>query len=105
MSPADPPPEMVRQSAKRRPVDTGQPTPNGRPSQEEKVAMDRPHPEEGTLQHYQAGTRVESAGEEEERAPQADLEKKLALRAERLWPDMGGGQDLCRRQREVEGSC
>ena len=79
MSPADPPPEMVRQSAKRRPVDTGQPTPNGRPSQEEKVAMDRPHPEEGTLQHYQAGTRVESAGEEEERAPKADLEKKVAL--------------------------
>nr|KAG5704888.1 hypothetical protein BaRGS_003871 [Batillaria attramentaria] len=34
------------------------------------------------------------AGEEEERAPQADLEEELALRAARLRPDMGGGQDL-----------
>nr|KAG5710564.1 hypothetical protein BaRGS_013210 [Batillaria attramentaria] len=56
--------------------------------------MGRPHPAEGTLRHHQAGARVEPVGEEEERAPQADLEEELALRAARLRPDMGGGQDL-----------
>nr|KAG5714207.1 hypothetical protein BaRGS_018424 [Batillaria attramentaria] len=60
---------------------------------------------EGTLQHHQAGARVEPAGEEEERAPQADLEEELALRAARLRPDMGGGQDLRQGQSEMEESC
>nr|KAG5703801.1 hypothetical protein BaRGS_009599 [Batillaria attramentaria] len=41
-------------------------------------------------------------GEEEERAPQADLEEELALRAARLRPDMGGGQDLRQGQKEQE---
>nr|KAG5694916.1 hypothetical protein BaRGS_025077 [Batillaria attramentaria] len=72
-----------------------------------KVAMGRPapHPAEGTPQHHQAGARVEPAGEEEERAPQADLEEELALRAARLRPDMGGGQDLRQGQSEMEESC
>nr|KAG5708738.1 hypothetical protein BaRGS_031892 [Batillaria attramentaria] len=70
-----------------------------------KVTMGRPHPAEGTLQHHQAGARVEPAGEEEERAPQADLEEELALRAARLRPDMGGGQDPRQGQSEMEESC
>nr|KAG5702317.1 hypothetical protein BaRGS_002984 [Batillaria attramentaria] len=105
MSPADPPPEVVRQSAKHRPVDKGESTANGRPGQAAKVAMGRPHPAEGTLQHHQAGARVEPAGEEEERAPQADLEEELAQRGARLRPDMGGGQDLRQGQSEMEESC
>nr|KAG5687820.1 hypothetical protein BaRGS_025460 [Batillaria attramentaria] len=43
-------------------------------------------------------------GEEEERAPQADLEEELALRAARLRPDMGGGQDLRQGQSEMDES-
>nr|KAG5706735.1 hypothetical protein BaRGS_007238 [Batillaria attramentaria] len=37
--------------------------------------------------------------------PQADLEKELALRAARLRPDMGGGQDLRQGQSGMEESC
>nr|KAG5705879.1 hypothetical protein BaRGS_030769 [Batillaria attramentaria] len=96
MSPADPPPEMVRQSAKHRAVDKGESTANGRPGQAAKEAMGRPHPAEGTMQHHQAGARVEPAREEEERAPQAYLEELLALRAARLRPDIGGGHGLSR---------
>nr|KAG5695323.1 hypothetical protein BaRGS_006547 [Batillaria attramentaria] len=44
-------------------------------------------------------------GEEEERAPQADLEEELALRAARLRPDMAGGQNLRQGQSEMEESC
>nr|KAG5688500.1 hypothetical protein BaRGS_007144 [Batillaria attramentaria]KAG5704772.1 hypothetical protein BaRGS_015155 [Batillaria attramentaria] len=62
-------------------------------------AMGRPHSAEGTLQHHQAGARVEPAGEEEERVPQADLEEEFALRAA-----MGGGQDLRQGQSEMEES-
>nr|KAG5709313.1 hypothetical protein BaRGS_029162 [Batillaria attramentaria] len=105
MSPADPPPEMVRQSAKHRPVDKGESTANGRPGQAAKVAIGRPHPAEGTREHHQAGARVEPAGEEEERAPQADPEEELAQRAAGLRPDMGGGQDLRQGQSEMEKSC
>nr|KAG5696704.1 hypothetical protein BaRGS_012073 [Batillaria attramentaria] len=43
--------------------------------------------------------------EEEERVPQTDLEEELALRAARLRPDMGGGQDLRQGQSEMEESC
>nr|KAG5710829.1 hypothetical protein BaRGS_026980 [Batillaria attramentaria] len=41
-------------------------------------------------------------GGEEEGAPQADLEEELALRAARLRPDMGGGQDLRQGQNPAE---
>nr|KAG5709642.1 hypothetical protein BaRGS_001692 [Batillaria attramentaria] len=53
----------------------------------------------------EAGARVEPAGEEEEGAPQADLKEELELRAARLQPDMGGGQDLLQGQSEMEESC
>ena len=57
------------------------------------------------LQHHQAGARMEPAGEEEERAPQADLEEELAQRAEKLRSDMGGDQDQRRGQNMVERCC
>nr|KAG5706241.1 hypothetical protein BaRGS_019568 [Batillaria attramentaria] len=101
MSPADPPPEMVRQSTKHRPVDKGESTANGRPGQAAKVAMGRPHPSEGTLQALEWNPQ----GKRDERAPQADLEEELALRAARLRPDMGGGQDPRQGQSEMEESC
>nr|KAG5714295.1 hypothetical protein BaRGS_018512 [Batillaria attramentaria] len=39
------------------------------------------------------------------RPKQIDLEEELALRAARLRPDMGGGQDLRQGQSEMEESC
>ena len=105
MSPAHSPSEMVRQGAKHRLVDEGETTAYECPSQAAKVAMGRTYPAEGTPQCHQTGTRVEPTGEEEERAPQADLEEELAQRAERLRSDMGGGQDLRRGQKTVEGCC